>query len=355
MSKVAIALLLTMASAHARAGEPSPTPEQKPTWNLFETGSQASLRGLSALDAENAWASGTGGTVLRTADGGATWERLVTPGGEELDIRDVELFGDGSAVLMTAGQPARLYRVEASGAVVLAHESPHETAFFDAVGFWNAGRGLAFSDPVDGRFLVLRTDDGGRSWQELSPDAFPPPIDGEAGFAASGSNLAVGAGGLAWIGTGGSVARVLRSTDFGASWQVAETPMRPAEPTGGVFSIAFRDAEHGIAAGGDYQKPESTAGTLCWSDDGGATWTPAWVPPPSGHRAAVRFVPGRAVPTWISVGRAGSDLSIDGGRTWRQFSEVGFYTLGVGADGSVWAAGSDGRVARLEWIAVAPR
>ena len=122
---------------------------------------------------------------------------VAIPGAQGLDFRDVELFPDGSAVLMTAGQPARLYRLAAGdGAVALAHESPHETAFFDAVAFWDAERGLAFSDPVDGRFLVLHTEDGGRSWRELSPDAFPLPVEGEAGFAASGSNLAVGAGGL---------------------------------------------------------------------------------------------------------------------------------------------------------------
>ncbi len=225
------------------------------TWKLFETGSTASLRGLSALDAKTAWATGTGGTVLSTTDGGGTWSRVVIPGAEELDFRDVELFADGSAVLMTAGQPARLYRVDAGdGAVALAHESLHETAFFDAVAFWDAEHGLAFSDPVDGRFLVLRTEDGGRSWRELSPDGFPPPVEGEAGFAASGSNLAVGAGGLAWIGTGGSAARVLRSSDFGVTWEVTDAPMHLEEPTAGIFSIAFRDSRNGIAAGGDYRE-----------------------------------------------------------------------------------------------------
>jgi len=326
--------------------------EPRPVWRTIETGSDASLRGLFALDASRAWATGSDGTVLTTSDGGTSWMPVQVPGTEALDFRDVELFDDGGAVLMTAGQPARLYRVESgASSVVLAHESPHAGAFFDAVAFWDDKRGLAFSDPVDGGFLVLATGDGGRSWQELDAGVLPAPLPGEAGFAASGSNLAVGEGGLAWIGTGGSAARVVRSADFGASWAVVETAMNLEAGTAGIFSVDFRDSAHGVAAGGDYQVPEGTAGTLSWSADGGANWEAASVPPPSGHRAAVRFVPGRPVPTWISVGRAGSDLSTDDGRTWQRFSEVGFYSLSVGGDGSVWAAGSDGRVARLEWPA----
>ncbi len=351
MPRTATALLLAIpvVLAHAQATEPDAAVVGAPRWRVFETGSEASLRGLSALDAATAWATGTEGTVLRTEDGGVTWNRLEIPGAESLDFRDVELFDDGSAVLMSAGQPARLYRVEDGGLpIVLAYESTHDGAFFDAVAFWDRERGLAFSDPVDGRFLVLRTLDGGRSWQELDAGALPRPLDGEAGFAASGSNLAVGDRGLVWIGTGGSTARILRSSDFGESWRVTAVPMSQQAATAGVFSLDFRDSRHGVAAGGDYRLPESSERTLIWSADGGATWTLADIPPPSGHRASVRYVPGRAVSTWIAVGRAGSDISIDDARTWRRFSEIGFYALSVGADGSVWAAGSGGRVARLD-------
>jgi len=338
---------LLLATTVARAEEPS---AQDPVWTLFATDSEASLRGLSALDRDNGWATGAGGTVIATNDGGSTWRSIEVPGAEALDIRDVELFADGSAVLMTAGQPARLYRVKAGESVAsLTHESPHPAAFFDALDFWDESRGLVFSDPVDGRFLVLETTDGGASWRELSPDSFPEPIAGEAGFAASGSNVTVYGEGLAWIGTGGAAARVLRSSDSGQSWKVAETPMELEAGTAGIFSIAFRDGVHGLAGGGDYQDPENPVGNLSRTVDGGSTWTTVEVAPPSGHRAAVAHVPGRATETWISVGRAGSDISTDDGLSWRRFSATGFYTLAVGRDGAVWAAGSEGRVARLEW------
>ena len=251
---------------------------------------------------------------------------------------------------MTAGQPARIYRTDDGGeSFELVHESPHAAAFFDSLDFWDEERGLIFSDPVEGRFLVLETRDAGKTWQEIPPAAFPPPEEGEAGFAASGSNLAVGPGGLAWIGTGGSAARILTSRDFGESWQGASTPVLAGIASAGIFSVAFRDPQTGLAAGGDYQSPEDASANLARSTDGGASWKLVPTPPPSGHRAAVSPLPGHPTPVWISVGRGGCDVSRDDGLTWETFSDEGFYTLALADDGTLWAAGSDGRAAKLTW------
>lgn len=341
-----LALLTVVAAGAPLLGEAA----AGPVWRPLDTGSAASLRGLAALDDRVAWATGSDGTVLRTRDGGGSWERLTVGGGEALDFRDIEAFDADTALLMSAGQPARIYRTEDGGrSFALVHESPSPAAFFDGLAFWDEKHGLAFSDPVDGAFLVLKTDDGGRSWSRLDAASLPRPLDGEAGFAASGSNVVTGRGGRAWIGTGGAVARVLVSTDHGRSWRAVATPLRSGAPSAGVFSIAFRDARHGVAAGGDYQDPAAAERTLAWSDDGGESWTAAAVPPPSGHRASVAFIRGRGTPTWIAVGRNGSDLSTDDGRHWRRFSSEGYYVLSVGRDGSVWAAGADGRVGKLRW------
>jgi photosystem II stability/assembly factor-like uncharacterized protein len=349
--------LLLCACQEKPPSPPPPILPPLPAWVVLDTGpdtgSDSSLRGLAALDGTTAWVTGSGGAVLKTEDGGQSWMRLEVPDASGLEIRDVELFDTRTALLMTSGQPARIYRTDDGGATfTITHESPHEEAFFDAFAFWDDQRGLLFSDPVEGRFLVLQTEDGGRSWGEIDPTAFPAPVEGEAGFAASGSNVAVRSddpGGLAWIGTGGATARVLRSTDSGQSWQEAAAPLNQGLNSTGIFSLAFRDAHHGVAAGGDYQAPETLEGTLAWTADGGATWTPAATPPPSGHRAAVIFLPHPTTPVWIAVGRGGSDLSRDDGRSWERFSKTGFYTLTVAPDGTVWAAGSEGRVARLEW------
>ena len=139
--------------------------------------------------------------------------------------------------------------------------------------FWDAKRGVAVSDSVDGQFVILMTTDGGASWERVPAAALPPALANEGFFAASGTNVTVAAPNHVWIGTGAaSEARVLRSSDGGRTWAVAKTPL-DAGPSAGIFSIAFSDAQHGIVVGGDY-KAETVAGNnAAITTDGGATWT----------------------------------------------------------------------------------
>lgn len=343
MSFAAVSLA-TAARAETAAVKP------KAKWQLTHTQSTASLRGLSAVSAKVVWAGGSEGTVLRTVDGGVTWSKHPVPGAEELQFRDIEAFDDQRAVLMTAGTPARIYTTDDGGTTFsLAHESPHAGAFFDGMAFWDARRGVIMSDPVDGHLLVLTTDDGGKGWQRVDVAGLPPAIDGEAGFAASGTNVAVAHRKRAWIATGGAVARVFSSEDGGRTWQATPTPMRSGAPSSGIFSIAFRDDLHGVAVGGDYQDPENTRANVTRTEDGGKTWKTIAGTPPSGHRACVVHLPAHGTASWLAVGRAGTDLSSDDGESWSRLSDTGFYAASVADDGSVWAAGDQGRVARLLW------
>ena len=189
------------------------------------SGTNASLRGLSVVDAQTAWIGAPNGQVLRTTDGGTNWTLARIPGAEGLDLRSVHAFSADRALFFTAGQPARLYLTE-DGATRFetVWEDPTGEAFFDGLDFWNDLYGIAFSDPVDGRFLILLTGDGGETWRAVE-DA-PEALDGEAGFAASDSAMALTPSGCAFIGTGGgATARMLRSCDFGESWGVADTPV----------------------------------------------------------------------------------------------------------------------------------
>jgi hypothetical protein len=58
-------------------------------WVTQTSGTSASLRGVSAVNANVVWASGAEGTWLRTIDGGAHWEASKVPGAEDLDFRGV--------------------------------------------------------------------------------------------------------------------------------------------------------------------------------------------------------------------------------------------------------------------------
>jgi len=75
-------------------------------WHLTPTGSTASLRGLSAVSAQTAWASGSGGTVLRTVDGGQTWQSVGPSGTADLQFRDIEAFDADHAVILSIATTA---------------------------------------------------------------------------------------------------------------------------------------------------------------------------------------------------------------------------------------------------------
>ena len=317
-------------------------------WTPADSGTDASLRGLSVVDARVAWASGAGGTVLRTIDG-ATWKRVAVPGFETFDFRDVEAFSTERALILSAGAPTRMLLTEDGGEsweVVYANDD--EAAFFDAMAFWDERRGLAFSDPVDGHLLVIATEDGGRTWDVIPADALPPSPVGEGGFAASGTCLCVAGENDAWIGTGGVVgARVFRTSDGGGSWGVADSSMGEGVASSGIFSLVFFGDGRGVAVGGDYSRLDHVATNALSTDDGGASWREPEASL-SGYRSCVAAVARTSGPRLIAVGPSGSDTSPDGGRTWKRFSDEGFHAVASGDDGTVWASGADGRLARLE-------
>jgi photosystem II stability/assembly factor-like uncharacterized protein len=313
-----------------------------PAWRLHPTGSDARLRGLSAVSPLVAWASGSAGTILRTVDGGRTWTRTAPAGTTTLDFRDIQAFDAQRAVALSIGpgDSSRVYRTDDGGkSWQQTQTNADPDAFYDCMAFFDQRHGLIVGDPVNGRFEVLATDDGGRSWQVLPSEGMPAAQPGEAGFAASGQCIATSGSRDAWIGSGGGAqSRVYHSTDRGRTWQVAATPL-PSSQSAGVFAVAFRDREHGVAVGGDYAAP--TTGSAATSGNGGRTWQSAAV---SGYRSGAAWLLGDAV---VAVGPTGSDLSLDRGRHWRQFDTGSFDTVACPTPVTCWAAGEHGRVGTL--------
>jgi photosystem II stability/assembly factor-like uncharacterized protein len=318
------------------------------TWSPLSTGVGARLRGVSAVSDRVAWASGTNGTIVKTTDGGETWQRFAVAGTEKLDFRDIDAVDDNTAYALSVGpgELSRIYRTSDAGvtwAEQFVNRDPK--AFFDAMAFWDADRGVAVSDSVDGQFVILTTGDGGRSWVRVPPTALPPALPNEGFFAASGTNVAVAAPNHVWVGTGAaSEARVLRSSDGGRTWTLSRTPL-DAGPSAGIFSIAFSDATHGIVVGGDY-KAEAVAGNnAALTADGGATWTA--MKGLSGFRSVVAYVPGNAAHI-VAVGPSGTDVSGDAGRTWTPLAGPGFHAFSFPRRGTVgYGVGDNGSAARL--------
>ena len=330
-----------------------------PTWKMMDVDTKASLRGLHVFDAKHIFASGTGGTVVQTRDGGKSWSVQTVPGAEALDFRDIHAIDPDHLVTMSSGSPARMYRSKDGGKTWMkTFERTDEKFFLDAIAFWDDKNGLVMGDPIDGRVLLLRTTDGGNSWKQV--DDAPKLLPGEAGFAASGTNMVAVGENTVLIALGGALegesfktSRVLVSNDRGKNWQAAEVPI-PRSPSAGMFSLYFVDSKNGIAVGGDYKNETATAGTIATTDDGGKTWSVPAGSSPTGFRSCVAsFVLEGSLngPSdshyCLGVGPTGTDASIDNGNTWFGVSKTGFHAIGSAAT-DVWASGSGGRIGKLK-------
>ena len=322
-----------------------------PAWVRQTAPTTERLRAVSAVSASVAWAGGNKGTVLRTIDGGRSWSPVPPPDAGALDFRDVEAFSADTAYALSIGpgDKSRIYRTDDGGeSWTLQFANPDPNAFYDAMAFWDAQHGLAAGDPVAGRFTIRRTDDGGRTWTLVSPDGMPAALEGDGAFAASGTCLVTARTSQAWLGSGGGPrARVYRTTDRGTTWQASDTPVAAGASSAGIFSIAFADARHGVIVGGDYRKEREPGDNLARSDDGGATWSVIGATRLRAFRSAVVFLPETSGRSLVAAGHAGADRSDDGGATWTALGDEGYHALSVARDGTVWAVGEGGRIARL--------
>jgi photosystem II stability/assembly factor-like uncharacterized protein len=337
----ALTLLLVLALAATASAHDEP-----PRWIPVPTGSDQQYRGLDAVDKRVAWVGGSAGEVLRTTDGGASWQDVSPPDSAGLLFRDVEAQSARRASVMAIGEgdASRIYTTTDGGrSWRLAFVNDDPDAFYDCMDFFAGGRrGLALSDPVGGKFRIAATDDGGESWHVLPNDGMPPAVAGEFAFAASGTCL-VTSGRDAWFASGGGASRVFHSRDGGLTWTVTAAPIPAVPDAGGVFSLAFRNPRDGVMVGGDFSAPANGADASGFTRDGGATWRPGG--DLSGYRSGVDWVTfSRA--TVIAVGPTGSDVSYDGGRSWTAFDTAHYDAVDC-VPFTCWASGPNGAVAVL--------
>lgn len=323
------------AQAPASAGDPV-------SWRTTPTGSTDEFRGLAAVSTKVAWVSGETGTVLRTVNGGATWQNVSPPAAAGLALRDIEAFDAQHAVTLSIGKGKHsgIFATNNGGQTWTRTFTNHNgSAFFDCMAFSADGTGLAMSDPVNGRFRLVVSHDRGQSWHLLVPQHMPAALDGEFGFAASGTCIISGPSHQFWIASGGNHPRVFHTYDAGENWTVAPTPIRGGA-TAGIYSIAFHAVGHLVAVGGDYLKPTSGVRSAATSYDGGATWVRSGRSV-SGYRSGVAYVTPKLV---VAVGPTGSDLSRSGGVRWYHFDDASLDSVECASDGGCWGSGSAGLV-----------
>jgi len=312
-------------------------------WQIQPAPTTADLRGIHALSNGIAWASGSEGTVLRTTDEGAHWQRCATPpDADHLDFRGIQAFDASTAIVMSSGKGplSRLYKTtDACQTWTLLFTNPDPEGFWDAIQFSSRDYGVLLGDPVGNIFVVMLTFNGGGKWEQQTLRA-TEDINGESVFAASNSDLLLssypgsrsfctgGHGGPRVISLGAGPSDVATGPPQKLPWSsgLSASSLPTKQPTfgsSGCFSLAADNRGFGteVAVGGDYGRP---------NDHDDNAWTNVFVnspnpkqmfgfhaahTPPHGFRSAVAHSP--ATKSWITVGPNGTDISTDDGRNWR--------------------------------------
>jgi photosystem II stability/assembly factor-like uncharacterized protein len=349
-------------------------------FDIQDSHTTASLRGISTAGEQIAWASGSAGTILKTEDAGHLWQPCSVPNGaEKLDFRGIEALDATTAVLMSSGKGAlsRIYKTtDGCKTWKLVFTNPDPDGFFDAIRRVTDHQFYVLGDPVNGKFAMFLSRDTAETWF-IADD---PGLDAEKGdgaFAASNSSL-LALGATLYFGTGGTNAAHVYRTHAACpapvtgtkpmeqscpiAWAKQDVPVASHSAASGVFSLAGRteSSQRGgvkailVAVGGTYDKPQDGAATAATSMDGGKTWL-ASTRPPAGYRSAVAF--DREARVWIAVGTSGADLSRDDGKTWRPLLADGStpdLAQGWNALALPYVVGSKGRIGKLRLEALTP-
>lgn len=315
--------------------------------SVINDSAAVSIRGLSVVDDKVIWVSGSNGTVGRSVDGGNTWKWMKVKGFEKNDFRDIEAFDAATAVIMSIADPSYILKTYDGGDTwKIVFEDRRKGMFLDAMEFWNEQSGIVIGDPVNGSIFIARTFDGGDTWQKLPEANYPLAQEGEAMFAASGTNIRALSLSEAVFVTGGKQSRV-----FIRDQQIT-LPLLQGKETTGANSIAVynnkkrKAAMQMVVVGGDFAADTIASQNAALSSDGGKTWNQPQTPP-HGYRSCVEYITGKRL---IACGTSGVDISEDGGKNWRLISTQSFHVCRKAKNGkAVFLAGKGGKIASFTW------
>ncbi len=295
-----------------------------------------SFRGLSIVG-NIIWVSGSAGTVGRSTDGGKSWNWYSVLGYEKNDFRDIEAFDENTAIIMSIASPAYILKTTNGGGTwKKVYESKDTHMFLDAMAFKNAKKGVVIGDPIDGRFFVATTEDGGNSWQESVPPQLPTAKTGEAFFAASGTNL-IWSGSFYYIVSGGTTSRILCNN------KALPLPITQGKQMTGANSIATQRKKI-LVVGGNYNDLKNSDSTIAYSTNRGKSWLQPQSKP-EGYKSCVCFVGKNKA---IACGITGIDISYNKGKDWKNISKESFNTCTYSKmENAVYFAGNNGRIGKL--------
>ena len=320
--------------------------------SIVDSGRDCSIRGMSVAGNDVVWVSGSKGHVGRSTDGGTSWTWSVVAGYEKTDFRDIHAFDSLRAVIMGVDNPAYILKTGDGGRswkLVFTKTAPG--MFLDAMDFRNNGQGICIGDPMDaghGRksFFVIRSRDGGDTWQPEAPGRLPPTRDGEAIFSASGTNIALLDGrdfDYAVI-SGGLVSNLYLIGRKGKANAIHPLRIAAGNESSGAFSLATDRRRIFYCIGGDYKQPDARSGTFVWTTDQAKSWKTSVSAAPSGYRSCIRIIDGERM---VACGTNGVDLCLEPA-AWTHVSTESFNVCAVSPDKKrIFFGGGKGRIGML--------
>ena len=315
---------------------------------LFVDSSQSgvSFRGLSVVNDDVFWVSGSKGTIGKTTDGGRTIEWMHPAGFEKRDFRDIEAFDDHTAVAMVIENPAQIIKTTDGGkSWKTVYERAMQGMFLDAMCFKNDKRGVCIGDPINLRFWIIETNDGGDTWQETPPPFRPTADSGEACFASSGTNIQFVDDPRFEYGfvSGGYETRLyLMGNGRDKPSLKINLDMNHELESTGANSWAAKGTEY-VVLGGDFKDYKMEMYNSTYSKDAGKAWqSPAY--PPAGYKSCVIWKDDKNL---IATGLTGTDITTRGPKEWKNISQIQFHVVQKAKQGTaIYLAGANGRIGK---------
>ncbi|MBE7659870.1 oxidoreductase [Tenacibaculum finnmarkense] len=307
-----------------------------------------SIRALKIIHKNEIVFAGSNGIIGSTKNGGKSWYQTqmryqdsIIPNFRSIAVTKNAVFA------LSVENPALLYKITADTTKIVYLEK-HPKVFYNSLHFFDDKKhGIAVGDPTDKEncAAIILTSDGGNSWTKLPCSQLPTFEKGEAFYAASNTNISI-VNNTVWIASGGTKARILKSTDFGNSWEIYNTPIVQGNGSQGIYSIDFYDENNGFIIGGNYTKPTNNCANKALTSDGGKTWKLVADNQNPTYKSCVQYVPNTNGKELFAVGITGVCFSNDAGNSWQKVSEEPYYSIQFFDKNTAWLSG-DKKIGKL--------
>lgn len=303
-----------------------------------------SIRGMSIPSEKVIWASGSKGSVVKSVDGGNTFEWLQVKGYETRDFRAIHAWDDKEVLIVAVAAPAVILKTKDAGANwYTVYENADTSMFLDAVKFNNDNEGTVIGDPINDTIFLLNTADKGEHWNKASPSFWKSKLkEGEAFFASSNSNIAYLQNKLVFVSGG-------QSSRMWIDGNAMPLLMLEGGKSTGANSIDISpDNNKMIVVGGDFLRDTLTFDIArAFNKYGDRFQINTAFTMPHGYRSSVNFIDNNLV---IACGTSGVDVTKDAGKHWTLISNQSFHVAQSQPNRkAAFLAGSGGRIGYISF------